>query len=153
MIEWCSEKWLFNQLSPEQTIYFSILYDKFSILYDTWETERENWSWSLLGVKGLIAQGKTLIRKPCNVTTQWSSDQLNPSVTEQLLVRRSDHLTRQDSGFTARMAIKSTDSTEIGTLVACPLDSSFTARMAIKSTDSTEIGTLVACPWAHATPQ
>ena len=26
MIEWCSEKWLFNQLSSEQTIYCQILY-------------------------------------------------------------------------------------------------------------------------------
>ena len=41
MIEWCSEKWMFSQLSSEQTIYL------------WWETEREIWSWSLLGVKGL----------------------------------------------------------------------------------------------------
>ena len=26
MIEWCSEKWLFNQLSSEQTIYCQILH-------------------------------------------------------------------------------------------------------------------------------
>ena len=53
MIEWCSEKWLFSQLSSEQTIYRRIA--KFFILYDIslvrhWN---RNWSWSLLGVKGL----------------------------------------------------------------------------------------------------
>ena len=50
MIEWCSEKWLFNQLSSEQAIYCQILH---TVWYIWWETERENWSWSLLGVKGL----------------------------------------------------------------------------------------------------
>ena len=47
MIEWCSEKWLFhlsNYLLPNSP---------YCMIYLWWETERENWSWSLLGVKRL----------------------------------------------------------------------------------------------------
>ena len=55
MIEWCSEKWLFNQLSSGQTIYCQILW---------WETERENCSWSLLGVKGFFISFLTLACLP-----------------------------------------------------------------------------------------
>ena len=51
MIEWYSEKWLFHQLSSE--LNYLLPNSPYCMIYLWWETERENWSWSLLRVKGL----------------------------------------------------------------------------------------------------
>ena len=46
MIAWYSEKWFFNQLSFEQTIYCQILHTIWYYLW--WESERENCFWAVL---------------------------------------------------------------------------------------------------------
>ena len=69
MFEWCSEKWLLNQLLSEQTIY--------CMIYKCIPGERlkeKNWSWSLLWVKGL------------NYTNEWDISE-SGSVFEGLFYR------------------------------------------------------------------
>ena len=52
-IKWYSENWLFDQLSHEDAINCQILLTVWFISGEI--MKRENWSWSLTGVKGLIS--------------------------------------------------------------------------------------------------
>ena len=48
MIKWCSEKWLFNQLSSEQTIYSQILHTVWYISGERLKEKIEvdhSWEW------------------------------------------------------------------------------------------------------------
>ena len=64
---------MFNQLSSEQAIYYQIL--------------RENWSWSLLGVKGLNGQKRPLIHVPTlsTNTNMTNTNQYQLTNTHQLV--------------------------------------------------------------------